>query len=867
MQLSLIGWVLLGCSPDIDLPTQVYDDSTEPPVLSQAGEVYNHPINTDGSGGYLSKYGVEDGEVLGDGSALGIGGVVAPDGFYLRAIGTELMVLDRDFQPWYSLALAGDAVAVIPAVDPVGNTYIGTSNGWVQAFDIDGNSLWNTNIGFGVGGRMTVDREGRVYALLVDPDYAVQGILGGVAALDGESGELLYIIDVPQVRSPVAIGDDGAVLFVSHQADPGDGTADPTRYRIGSYEPEDGSLRWEVDPRGFALEPMVAPDGSLIVSVVADVGSTRLLSLDPDTGEEDWSREDFDFLGRPSIASRGSLWLGCDVSVCQLDLDNGKTKRVLGTEGFSVAFSPAIQDGWVVANADFVNVGWDVGRGAQLETEGFPRNGGSNQMGGFPPFDGVRERIPARGMPGEDGLGQAPDCAGRCLEVPVFTGRSGSFPQVGLDGAGGATLWLYNGLGQTMSPGVADMALDAGLSSVSISAEGAVTGAEGHGLLWVTGVHQTGAGPWVSAVSAELPSSDGQLVFGSRTGVFGFSGGVVGENQHIPYTIADPTTQVVNGAGDVLWTSWGLPEIRVGSGGTSAVTYSEGVGPNQGSFAVLDAQGTLVYAHPIGQISAGPGMSDLDEEGAAYLSSESTVLWDGQDLAVSHPDFNTRGFFAKATPQGEPEWAVTYEVIGDVVARPGAIAADGLGGMWAAIRYEKTTDFGRFNELDRVVQVGGVTATLPPVTVKPSIVVHIDASGEVISILVPQATAAGAENTVGIADLEPTPDGGVLVLGAVVVVNPGNIVPLGGGPMAVGNVVLPNSGDYVAYLDVSGNTVWANSFSFSSGNSPLGSLTLDGDEVWISTTALGEISWEVPIDYANMGLAENISALLRVPWR
>lgn len=374
-------WLSLSCkSDDLSwLPTKVYNDADQDPVVSPLGMVYSNWRPTYEFDSVLTVNDLYTGDIVSEKEAVnGIAGILGPDGFYIQTWETSLKTWDRDVNLWYEVSLSGNTSGnnIVPATDHDGNMYLNSTNGLVHAFDINGDPLWITDLEADGFGRSSLDRDGRLFVLYGEEDY-----IDGFAALDKTTGEELWRISAPSIFSPVSVANDGALLVVSYEGEPsGDSsTRDPTRYRVRCFEPEDGSLRWEFDPRGFALAPLVTPDGDILLSVTSADVNSKLILLDSSDGSEIWTVDEHSYLGRPTIATKGRILVGCDGELCQLSLSNGNLERAYGTEGYNVSFSPAIVNGWIIANADGVNIGWDVG-GIAIEDRGWPRHGADSFM-------------------------------------------------------------------------------------------------------------------------------------------------------------------------------------------------------------------------------------------------------------------------------------------------------------------------------------------------------------------------------------------------------------------------------------------------------------------------------------------------------
>ena len=243
--------LLAGCvAADYGEPHYLYFDGDFGPIASPAGTVFG-ALTVDGVSSIATST-LYAGDPLGvtDSGDSKLAPVLGPDGFVVDASGGQLRVYTDRLSPWYVLPLPGDASAAVPAVDAAGNTYVGDANGFVSAFDIDGNALWLSDIGGHLGqGRSSLDGEGRLL-LLRDTRG---GDAPGYVALDTETGELLWEVATSYPWSPLH-PHDGRFYGVSYGGDPDPFAArDLSLYRIFARSLQDGSLLWELDPGFFPV--------------------------------------------------------------------------------------------------------------------------------------------------------------------------------------------------------------------------------------------------------------------------------------------------------------------------------------------------------------------------------------------------------------------------------------------------------------------------------------------------------------------------------------------------------------------------------------------------------------------------------------
>lgn len=372
----------LGCSPDVGTPHYYYYDATFDPIVSPLGLLYG-AWSDPGLGNALAVTSLYAGDPLGV-TASGpstTAPALGPDGFVLDCAGNSLDVYTDRLSPWMSLAVPGDCSGFVPTINAEGDTFVGDASGYVTKWDIDGNPLWQVDVGGAIFGRGSLDGEGRLLLLHDEPDGQASGYL----ALDTETGEVLWDAEQTWPWSPLH-PHDGRVFSVSYLGDRDDLNRDIEAYRLQARSLEDGALLWELNPGMFPLAPSITGSGDLIVVMnTLDTSAAAVVSLRARDGAEQWRVEDHTYYGRPTLLDNGDFILGCGGALCQMRARDGALVRTFDVDGYTPAFAGLAMDGVIVAESIGIYVGWDVGGRLRTATDGWPRYGGGNHGAGRVP--------------------------------------------------------------------------------------------------------------------------------------------------------------------------------------------------------------------------------------------------------------------------------------------------------------------------------------------------------------------------------------------------------------------------------------------------------------------------------------------------
>ncbi|MEZ5337905.1 MAG: PKD domain-containing protein [bacterium] len=216
---------------------------------------------------------------------------------------------------------SGDVVGA-PVFDHLGNMYIGTNHAGLNAFDPDGNLLWNLDTDdYYINSTAALGTDGTLYF----------GCDKGLVACNLQ-GEELWRVDVIPLESSPKIGPDGsifvgggglscvdpsgyvrwtfttAVITLSSPAIARDGTIYITSLDGKLYAlDQSGAFRWSYDT-GEAIygSPSIGADGTIYVGS----NSMALHAVNPD-GSEQWTFDTGDFIqGSPAIAPDGTVYIG-----------------------------------------------------------------------------------------------------------------------------------------------------------------------------------------------------------------------------------------------------------------------------------------------------------------------------------------------------------------------------------------------------------------------------------------------------------------------------------------------------------------------------------------------------------------------------
>lgn len=298
----------------------------------------------------------------------------------------------------------GDAIRSSPAIGGDGTIYVGSDDGKIYAINPDGSFKWSNSqyVSYDVEAAPVIGKGGTVYtggdalyALYPDSGGIKWGYFSGgdppTSAAIGDDGTLYagfengmfiainadgsekwshdFYAGSPisaSLRSSPAIGPDGTIYFGADYED----LSDSTRYgKLHAFYP-DGTLKWSFTVGGFVRSsPAIASDGTVYVGS----DDEKIYAINSD-GTEKWSVSTGNMVrSSPVIGSDGTVYIGSgDGKVYAIlssapladapwpmfryDLSHtGRKKtdkiegtlkwmRMIGSEGYSIHSSPAIDD-------------------------------------------------------------------------------------------------------------------------------------------------------------------------------------------------------------------------------------------------------------------------------------------------------------------------------------------------------------------------------------------------------------------------------------------------------------------------------------------------------------------------------------------
>jgi outer membrane protein assembly factor BamB len=221
---------------------------------------------------------------------------IAQDGrIYVSTAGTATMyALNPDGTVDWSYTIPTAYLYDTPSIDPDGNVYIQSDDGYLYAFSSGGSLLWQYYVGWSGGSyRASTSfsvKDSTVYTgSVTDTLYALTP--DGTLKWTFETGE--------PVRAAPVMGDDGTLYFGSDQF-----------YALGP----DGSLKWSFPtPAGILGSAAVDSDGTIYFGTMgADTATNRVYALNPD-GSLLWDRGVSDMvLSCPVLGADGTLYIGTD---------------------------------------------------------------------------------------------------------------------------------------------------------------------------------------------------------------------------------------------------------------------------------------------------------------------------------------------------------------------------------------------------------------------------------------------------------------------------------------------------------------------------------------------------------------------------
>lgn len=218
-----------------------------------------------------------------------------------------------------------------PVIGRDGTIYVGSDNGFFNAFNPDGTLKWSYDTGSRIEGPPAIVRDGPIYFPSANDQFALD--------LDGTFRWRFRGRDGYGLGSAPAVGRDGTIYLTSHLN---------VLYAIAS----DGSQQWKYEPGGFVSDvpssPAVGPDGTIYYGD----GNNEVIALNPD-GTLTWSYPDGSYHSALSIGGDGTIYIG----------DGRGYLHALSADG-SLSWSRRV-DGTNVRAAP------SVGRGRRLYAGGF----------------------------------------------------------------------------------------------------------------------------------------------------------------------------------------------------------------------------------------------------------------------------------------------------------------------------------------------------------------------------------------------------------------------------------------------------------------------------------------------------------------
>lgn len=471
-----------------------------------------------------------------------------------------------------------------------------------------------------------------------------------------------------------------------------------------------------------------------------------------------------------------------------------------------------------------------------------------------------------RGLPaGGSAFSEPPECSSGCFVKHTSRPYLSAYNFIP-DGEGGAKAWLQSDTQGVSFEGDEDL-LFVNTTGIQISSSGEfgdiITQT---GQLALSGVWEVDDQLLMASNYVEVYTGQ-EVGWGQDTALFPYNNGFYGEGTIWQNSTAGRQTAFdVNASGAILWSGAHPSNLRIDDENglaeyDSTLPYS--------AVTLFDADHSIIYINSMNTVPQKPEEIALADDNSVYLALHESVLWDGTETAVSHPDFTTRGVFARATPTGELDWYVPVSAVGNAGITLGTIVPDGSGGAWAVVNMAGNTDL---TDIELNLEIGDERFVAPTGRqLNIALLVHIQSDGSVTSIISPYPIAPPeglAYANVNITNLAPTPDGGVLALGNVQVAqsSTGGTVYLDGGPIDFGGLLTNQTGTWLAHIDAADSPKWARVMAAAGTNGFPGHITIDGDYAWIVTSGYGEFTWDGDAPLAE-GTPPYNAAMLRIKWQ